>query len=408
MRVVFAIALPIAMLLVSCGKQQHIIRPTTGFESGNVQHMQPGVVDADLFYSLPRTVVCIDMAVIKTKHIPGPYARYASPFLGLDDVIITPSETHEIKSMNISSFSEPDPDQLYYVRIPADISQTAYLRLTEAGLIAGISKTPHIGFAKDAHEYTKDFGKQESLTGFNYFMDINLTEHIDTIIQYVFEDTAVVQRQTFRRSMVEKSTEQRAREAAEHILEIREKKFDLVSGFQEIPYTKDALEFMHAELSKLENDYLELFTGITSQRTMRYRFIHRPTKEDAGKQHVLFHFSERHGVIANPDVGMGLQNGKPVTLAYQSANATKLLMQRQRQSSPAPSPPGKGIHYRIPEYSDIDILIGAEPRAKSRMLISQFGVVKALPAINMDIDLYPGSGSVRSIGIEEIEIKEDK
>ncbi len=407
MRVFFAVFLPVALILLSCGKQQLVTRPA-GLESDHAKNLQAGVVDAGLFYSLPRTLICIDIEVRKTKSTPGPYARYASRFLGLDDVIISASETHEIKSMHISSFSEPDPDQLYYVRIPDNMLQTAYLRLTEAGLIAGSSKTTEIDYSKDAHEYTKDFGKNKSLAEFNYFMDINLTEHIDTIVQYVFEDTAVVQRQTFRRSTVEKSTEQRAREAAEHILEIREKKFDLISGFQEIPYSKDALEFMHAELSRLENDYLELFTGITSKSAMRYRFIHRPTKEDERKQHILFRFSEKDGVIANADVDMDLQNEKPVILAYQSANATKSLMPHRRQSFPTPSATAKGIHYRIPEYTDIDILIGTELRAKSRMLISQFGVVKALPAINMNIDFYPGTGSIRSIGLEEIEIKEEE
>lgn len=407
MRVIFAVVLPVALLFMSCSKQQLVTRPG-GLESGNVQSLQTGAVDANLFYSLPRSVVSIDMEVGKTKNIPGPYARYASRFLGLDDVISSASEKYEIKSVNISSFFEPDPDQIYYVRIPDDMLQCAYLGLTEAGLIAAINKTPGIDDMQYAYEYTKDFKKTESLASFNYFMDINLMERIDTIIRYEFEDTAVVQRQTFRRSMVEKSTEQRAREAAEHILEIREKKFDLITGFQEIPYTKDALEFMHTELSKLENDYLALFTGITSYSTMRYRFIHRPSKEDAGKQHILFHFSENDGVISNADVDMDLQNTKPVILLYQPANATKSLAQLQQQRLPTtPFTPAKGLHYRIPDYADIDILFGAEPRAKSRMLISQFGVINALPAINMEVEFYPGTGSIKSIGLDEVEIKEE-
>ncbi len=404
-RALFAIALPIALLMASCGKQQVMTR-ADGFESGNVRNMHAGFVETDFFYSLPRTVVSIDVEIKKTENTPGPYARYANRFLGLDDVILSPSETYEIKSLNINTFTEPDPEQLYYVRLPEDIRHDAYLSLSEAGLITGISRKKTTDFPGDAYQFTKDFGKYDNISGFNYFMDINLMERIDTIIHYVFEDTAVVQQQTFRRSLVEKSTEHRAREVAEHILEIREKKFDLISGFQEIPYTKDALDFMHAELSKLENDYLALFAGITSHSTMIYRFIHRPAKEDAAKKHTLFHFSERDGVVAKADSDTDLQNVKPVILAYQSAKATKLLTQPQQHSRPDISAPAKGIHYRLPEYTDIDILIGAEPRAKSRKLISQFGVVKALPAKNMEIDFHPGTGSIRSIGVERTEEKE--
>lgn len=404
-RALFAIALPVAMLMVSCGKQQ-LVTHSDGFESENVRNMRAGFNDTDLFYSLPRTVLSIDVEVRKNGKMPGPFARYANRFLGLDDVILSASKTYEIKGININTFAEPDPEQLYFVRLPEDISHAAYLSLSKSGLITGISRKKTTDIPLDAYQFTKDFGIHESKPGFNYFMDINLTERIDTIIHYVFEDTAVVQQQTFRRSLIEKTTEQRAREVAEHILEIREKKFDLISGFQEIPYTKDALEFMHAELSRLENEYLTLFTGITSHSTMIYRFIHRPSKEDAAKKHTLFYFSERDGVIARAESHTNLQHVKPVILAYQSANATKSLRQPQQQRLPDAAMPAKGIHYRLPEYSDIDILIGAEPRAKSRKLINQFGVVKALPAKNMEIDFHPGTGSIRSIGIEKTEEKE--
>lgn len=399
--------LPAMLLLASCGSKKAMIEPS-GFESGNVRHMQTGITDADLFYSLPRTVVSIDVEIRKTEHIPGPYARFANRFLGLDNVIMSASETYEIKNIKINSFAEPDPDQLYYLRLPDTVSRNTFLNLSEAGLIAGISSTPGFDAQKDSYQYTKDFGAEKSRFGFNYFMDINLMERIDTIIQYIFEDTAVVQHQTYRRSMVEKTTEQRAREVAEHILEIREKKFDLISGFQEIPYSKDALEFMHAEMSKLENDYLKLFTGVTTQGSMRYRFIHRPTIEDVGKKHNLFYFSANEGVIAAVVDDESTLYGRPLTLMYKAANATDFLKQHLQQSFQNTLPAGKGIHYRIPEYADIDVLLADEPRAKSRMLINQFGAVNALPIRNMEIDFYPDTGSIKSIGLEKTEEKKEE
>ncbi len=407
MKVFFAVVLSGALLLASCGKQQVITRHV-GFESGNVKNLHAGPADADFFYSLPLTVVNIDVEIKKTEYTPGPYARYANRFLGLDDVILSASENHEIKNIKINSFAEPDPDQIYYINLPDDLSQKTYIKMSEAGLIAGISKKPGSSIPEAAYQHAKDFVTHESKTNFNYYVDINLMERIDTIVRYVFEDTATVQQKTYRRSLVEKSTEQRAREVAEHILEIREKKFDLITGFQEIPYSKDALEFMHTELSKLENDYLALFTGITSHSTTLYRFIHRPTKEDAAKEHNLFYFSANKGIIIDSDNNEDIFDGKALNLVYKTTDTGNLLRQKLQQSVETPYPATKGIHYRIPEYAEIDILMGSEVKAKARILINQFGLVNALPAKNLEIDFYPGTGSIKLIGIEKVEEKEQE
>ena len=68
--------------------------------------------------------------------------------------------------------------------------------------------------------------------------------------------------QILKRTMVEKSPEQKAREAADFISKIKEDRFNLLTGYQEVSYNQETLEYMDTQLKLLEKEYMKLFTGI--------------------------------------------------------------------------------------------------------------------------------------------------
>jgi len=385
----------ILTLLAACSSNKSVV-PARGAESVNILNEAPVSAGTGYFYCLPSTAVVVEVEVKQTTFIPGPYAQHAGRLLGLNDVINRYSQRYDITDIAISSFAEPDPNHVYYITLPDETALNRYLSLSESGILTGIGQEAIEKGPEENIPGSIDYNLQNIEATFNYFLDDNLMERIDTIVEQVREDTLAFQRQTLRRSWVEKNTDQRAREVADYILELREKKFDLISGFQEIPYSKEALEYMYSEMNKLESDYLDLFTGLTTDQTYRYRFIHKPSKEDANSRHVLFSFSNIYGILDAID-----EDGRPFILTYERSKLTAPMEDRFNDRETQHEQPASGVHYRIPEYADIKIFLDNKKRAEARMLISQFGVVSYLPSLDLEIRMHPGSGSMKSIGAPE-------
>lgn len=370
-------------LLPACSSHQPIT-------SENIQRMEPGIPGNAFYYALPRTVIVIDVEVRETTKTPGPYAAFAGSFLGLEDVIFSHAKHFEISGISVNAFTEPDPDHLYYVTVP-DETPDFFLSMCEAGIIYSMNKAGNEDRTGKPIANGREFRQFDAGMTFHYDTDGNLMEQADASDPFGRTDTLNLKRQTLRRSWIEKGLELRAREVADYIMEIREKKFDLISGFQEINYSKEALEYMYSEMDRLEGDYLDLFTGIVSTRTKKYRFIHRPIREEAASRHNLFGFSTSNGVL-------GTSEGIPVSISYQRSRTSDALQQQIRRHADNRRRTGKGLHHRIPEYADVVIHLGTEKIAESRKIISQFGIVTHLPPANKAIEFHPQTGSIKSAG----------
>ncbi len=385
------------LALPGCGSHEPIT-------TGHVNSFQPEGSGSRVYYFLPRTIVTVDVEVTESIKRPGPYAAYARRYLGLPDVIMEPAVAYEITGVEVNHYVEPDPEEVYVVHIPEqeeDEMHRFLMALSESGLPFSYNKVYEDGAFDQSLTKSHDIGHFGTDATFNYFIDTNLKEQIDTVIEHVMLDTISIQRETFRSSWVEKSDELRASEVAEYILELREKKFDLISGFQEIDYSKEALEYMYAEMSRIESDYLDLFTGISASDTIRYRFVHRPEKEEIARRHTLFYFSSSRGVLPEGDT-----DGLPVTITYDRSKVTDAVASHMRQQTAPKRPPHKGFHYRIPEYADLTVFIADQTRAEARMLINQFGTITHLPAEDLQIEFHPQTGSIKSVGfIREAEVE---
>ena len=105
---------------------------------------------------------------------------------------------------------------------------------------------------------------------------MSVFEKVDTIIRKVNIDTMTLERQYLKRTMVEKSPEQKAKEAADFISKIKDNRFNLVTGFQEVNYNKETLEYMDTQLRMMEKEYMKLFTGISIHRPMTFSYSYTP------------------------------------------------------------------------------------------------------------------------------------
>ena len=194
-------------------------------------------------------------------------------YLGLKNVVEANSVEYKISDIKITTSAEPDPEQYYFIELgKMQRRQGRTVSLTDAGLILGtipqsidtVVRTIVTGNRITSHASPKRMssGDIQILCGCERFREGGYDHPKKVNI-----DTMTMERQYLKRTMVEKSPEQKAKEAADFISKIKDNRFNLISGYQEVNYNKETLEYMDTQLKILEKEYMKLFTGISIHKT---------------------------------------------------------------------------------------------------------------------------------------------
>ncbi|MEI6888424.1 MAG: DUF4831 family protein [Bacteroidales bacterium] len=377
----------------------------TAFAQINVVHIDNNTfpqTNEGIFYSLPRTVVNITVKIDRVENYQGPYADYALRFLGLKNVVQSNTIEYKISDINISTSFEPDPDQYYFVELGDKAlkgENAGLLSLTDAGIILGTlpvvtdtsaganrllnAEEPPLELEKDA------FGEL-----FRNYTDISVFEKIDTIRRKVNIDTMTLERQYLKKTMVEKSPEQKAKEAADFLSKIKDNRFNLITGFQEVNYNKETLEFMDAQLKNLEREYLKLFTGVRIHKTMTFSYKFIPIPNQINTEIPVLKFNKSKGVQDLDAPG----GGKVITIKVQRVgNTHSVSTYLQKAGKTAKS---SGFYYRIPEYARVTVKVDDNTQEEQQCLISQLGLVTNLPSSKWKVLFHQETGGIKSLSIE--------
>ncbi|MEI6852953.1 MAG: DUF4831 family protein [Bacteroidota bacterium] len=373
------------MFLTACSPRINVVKVSNSVEPNT---------NAGYYYALPRNYIRIDVVVNETELIKGPYAEFAEKYLGLTNVINTSSTSYEISEFKMSSVSEPDPEQYYHIELPASMCNKLHdfkMQLTESGLLMNTSaESDTVKAEKQVFSNEKEENVYPDI--FKYYTDLNLFERVDTIIEKVKRDTGTIEKVTFKRSMVAKTPDQKAKDAADFIIKVKENRFNLISGFQEVNYDKETFQHMNNELEKLENEYRKLFTGISFTRKITYSFIYLPEQSKTSDTVALFKFSKLKGVL---DKGNGYgetvflkinKTGITDTLNIFVANKNKLKAKNH------------GLYYRIPDYADVSVFYENAESLSARFLIPQYGVICSMPAVINRYGYFPNTGAINKVG----------
>ena len=346
-----------------------------------------------LLYALPKTAIKVDVTVRKTENKKGPYAEYAAKYLDLDNVILNDYSSYEITGIQLTQVAVPDPANYYFVELSDKASKEGkamLLSLSQSGLILGLDNS--FGSAEVKDMIAKSKGSSDAYADlFSYFAETNLYEKTDTIIRKVVVDTAVIIKKYFEHRWIEKSSEQKAVEAANMISKIRENRFNLLTGYQEVPYEGDALMYMDKELQRMEKDYLSLFTGITFEEEFSYSYTVVPDANNESGKVPVFNFSNRTG-ISDPSGG----SGEKVYLELKRSGDTQVLAGKVGSSTGD----GQGFFYRIPERTGIKVVANKDFVVQKDFYISQFGVVSSLPSNAATLKFHEKTGNVKVIVLE--------
>ncbi len=329
--------------------------------------------ETNVFYSLPRTIIHVNVSCIQSQYIPGPYAAYAKKYLGIEGVSTSEKVEFTIDKIDFEIASEADPKAVFAV-YPAAKGYGNYLSLTHEGLILPITqsttgKTFTMPQEQKSHEVPF---KDISMSPF-------ITEESSTFYGRTLRDSVYVRVPIQRTLTVERNLEEKAKEASDFIFNLRKKRLDFLTPEVDHPFSGDALQVILKEIQRLEDEYLSLFIG--KRYTYRYiqSFSYVPSNAD-GESSILFRFSDSKGILQPNDL-----SGRPIIIELdqpeypEGFDATKTKIETFAEKAKLDR-----FYYRIPVNTNVRINDGKQQLAVKRVSIYQYGILTQLPTN------YPG------------------
>ncbi len=352
------------------------------------------------FYYLPGTYLKIDVCYDRIEKIRGPYAEYAYKFMGLDSVIRVNETYYEITDIRCQPQTGPDPGQIYFVEFLQKQSKDPLemnMIISEEGYLCEVSMGMEPAgrtVQEKVEEIRQETASKSEIPDkpFRYYATDNQVVKIDTIIKMVTIDTSSFKDISYKRSMVYKTMEERASEAAEFVEAIRKDRYKLLTGYQEVSYSKETIQYMDSRLLEMEDSYLSLFKGHKQRESYVATILYFPKPENAGQEDVVLYLSNNEGVTRS-----ATQHGVPVTIRIEPAGGIQPASLRSPAGQPAT---GQGFVFRLPQVCHVTLAYKGKEFFIQDMPVHQYGVLSHYPATSkFHIQLHPTDGSVRQIGV---------
>ncbi|MDP3461883.1 MAG: DUF4831 family protein [Bacteroidales bacterium] len=341
------------------------------------------------YYALPRNYVKIDFILEKNQRYKGPYADFASKILGIDHVVNQDETIYSILDVIITKQTEPDPTAWFFVEFDEKASKDSkslIFNLLPDGIILSADDT-------DKNTPTESLSIEKILVNapnekkFHYYAERNLYQRVDTLIRTITIDTTKINRNVLQSSWVDRNPEQKAKAAADMIHKLRDNRFNLISGYQEINYGP-SIVFMNDELLKLENEYLSLFIGKEVRTIEEQSFTFLPETGKTGN----LPFAKLNDNLGIVDIN---GKGEMIQIKVEPSGSTQIVSSANKST-------GQGritnsLYYRISENTEISIIIKNKVMAMERMLVSQLGPIGIAPINKTRLVYDAESGSLKTI-----------
>jgi hypothetical protein len=345
---------------------QYVVKRTTGNTTNTTQD--------GFYYALPRTVLQINLTLEHIKKIPGPLADYASEYLGVNNYIRENKNAIKLINAEITPGYDADPDQFFYIQFPAEKAkdeEPASFTLTDQGTLLAFGIKEENSGQTEIKEIDQTIMMMEGDERFSYFADYNRARKVDTVVRKISIDTVTINRFLYKTSWVDKSDEEKANEAAKKISEIRDARFHLLSGYQEVNYG-ESIKYMDRQLMKLEQQYLELFLG----------------KEVKTTEQMTVYYVPENGKLN--DVLYDDPAGNPVEISLKPGNTTSQLPE-------APLEKQNSIYYRIPQSTEVSVRQNGITYSSANIPVCQFGVLATVSLNKTRLLFNEQTGSLKNI-----------
>ena len=341
----------------------------TKVENKNINSSQEGFI-----YSLPQTVFRIDIVYETVQNLKGPLSEYTDEYLGATDYISSNKTKYNLVDVSVSTFQEADPGQLYHVHYPSERAkdeEATSFSLSDIGSL--------LAYNTDAFNktHTNEVINDQTIIfnegddAFPYMSQYNKQKKTDTIVRKINIDTITINRFLFKSSWIDKSMSEKAREAALQIEKIRESRYQLISGYQEVNYGS-SIVYMDKQLHELEKQYLELFLGRELKSIETQSFYYLPNKNK--KVDELMRFEDGNSVVIKLALNKNSENLPD--------NTTSKI---------------NSVYYRIPVSADVSISSENKDFFIGRYIINQLGVVSSVPLGGTKLQFDAQTGNLVTI-----------
>lgn len=321
---------------------------------------EAGAQTGAVIYSLPRTTVSVEVKALRESFTAGPYAQYAQKYLGVA-ARTQSGVTHTLTEITLRPYVEADPGARYTVNLP-DRSSASFLQFCTQGLVVM------------ADNYTGQpaawrFAPQTGAAAFQGVDPLgNLGTETTVLYKAVrsgdhYEKVPVNQEQ-----VVEKSPDRKAADAADVIFSLREKRRQIATGDTDATFSGEALQAAIDEITRLEQQYLSLFYGITEISETASSFEVTPDPANKNQSYTAFRLSDSHGLLP-----ASAQEGKACTLEF------KVEPLAQPEAAGDRSKETVTVRYRIPAVTRCRATLGGEFLTESRIPVYQLGEESTFP-----------------------------
>lgn len=321
-------------------------------------------------YALPRTTLAIKVVTKRTITSCGPYFAYAEEYLGIKDVNSENKSEWSIDSIDIFTIKEVDPDEFYAVKTKKGFNPKSLFFLTESGFILDPSVQSEFTVANlgvfpknNTPKALKEYSMQK------YYYD-----KTDTFYKTVIKDSLYLRIPSTRSKEELKNLKDRAREAAEVIFKIRQRKFEMILSEDEALPEAKAFRMALDEMNRIETIYLDLFTGRTITNIFTSWFYFTPVSMTKETQFEIFRFSTKYGISDRT-----IPSATPIFLMFERNNNTKSLNEWLNDTKYNDN---NSLLYRIPDLATVNVIWKGNLLMSKKILISQFGTIVPFPANN--------------------------
>lgn len=325
------------------------------------------------FYSLPQTVFKVEIVYEKVQSLKGPLASYANEYLGISNYITSDNIEYNLINVNLEMDSEPDPNQLYFVQLPTERVKDAKatnFSLSDIGSMSAYNAVPENASTVDQVNHDNTIIFNEGSSEFDYFSQYNKRKKTDTIVRSINIDTVTINRFLFKTSWIDKKASDKAKDAALQIEKIRESRYNLISGYQEVNYGSSII-YMDNKLQQMEDKYRELFLGKTIKTVETKTLYFIPNKNNNSVE--LMKFSDGKSIVA------------------------RIVNDNQSEGGNVPNSTINSLYYRIPASAEVVITSGNVNYFSHRYIINQLGSVSIVPIDNGSLVFNPQTGNLKKI-----------
>jgi hypothetical protein len=203
-----------------------------------------------------------------------------------------------------------------------------------------------------------------------YFTDLSIKRNFEVeknvAVSLVMPDSNSVSRPANRKTLKEKTLEQKAEEAANFLIKLKKRRFRMVSGLNDSTPQGEAMAASLQELARLEEAYLSLFIGKKTIYHHQRNYHYAPAIGKKTDRIVLLRFSDNEGFLDALET-----RGKPVLFDLASTSKTKGL----EQSASFAHLDDNMILYRIPDLVNVKLIYGEAVLSEALMPVFQSGAL---------------------------------